>query len=55
MILKLRRGLGAVSAWVALFAVAGIAYAARRRTPERLITIETDEPLQASEISPPGE
>lgn len=31
MVKTLRRGIGALSAWAALFAVAGVAYAARRR------------------------
>ena len=58
MLLKLRRGFGSVSAWVALFAVAGVAYAARRRTPQRVVA---ETPSQAtggdaaSELSPLAE
>lgn len=55
MILKLRRGVGSLSAWVALFAVAGIAYAARRRTPQRVVAGEAIEPTPESEVSPLAE
>jgi hypothetical protein len=36
MIDRLRRGFGSLTAWIALFAVAGIAAAARRRVPAQV-------------------
>ena len=52
MISKLRRSFGSLSAWIALFAVAGIAAAARRRVPQQVRDaagpsepIRTEEPV----------
>jgi hypothetical protein len=44
MVARLRRGLGSLSAWAALFAVAGVAYAVRRRSTGATDAVTAESP-----------
>jgi hypothetical protein len=53
MIDRVRRSFGSLSAWIALFAVAGIAVAARRRVPAQVRDAAgASEPIDANGSEP---